>query len=212
MNFFKKAEKVTQYFDNAIKSSKTDEWIWVEGYKGTDSNMCCKDFQYELNRQFDIEGTVAECKNGFHFCRWLGDVFDYRSIGNNNRFFKVKGLVRQSDLDAYRIHYIPYNKLVAKSIIFMSELCCEDILAADRESNGKLLCGNDVPDKYKAMALNIGVEKAVEQYQIDTLIADGYSISFANYIIQENEFEVAHAVGSQPDLSMDMKVLYIFTH
>ena len=26
-----------------------NEWVWVEGYKGTDKDMCCRGYQYELD-------------------------------------------------------------------------------------------------------------------------------------------------------------------
>ena len=39
-----------------MKSAETAsaDWVWVEGYKGTDANMRCKDYQYELNVQHDM--------------------------------------------------------------------------------------------------------------------------------------------------------------
>ena len=27
-------------------------YIWMDGYKGTDENMCCRGLQYELNKEF----------------------------------------------------------------------------------------------------------------------------------------------------------------
>ena len=61
------------------------------------------------------------------------------------------------------------------------------------------------------MAIDSSVLIAVTKYQMDTLIADGYSEPFAAYINGKKKFEVAHAVGTQKDLSMDMKVLTIFS-
>lgn len=31
-----------------------EEWVWVDGFKGTDKDMKCRDYQYELNKCFDI--------------------------------------------------------------------------------------------------------------------------------------------------------------
>lgn len=117
-----------------------EEWIWVEGYKGVDMNMQgYGGFQYELGVEYSIDGEVKECYNGFHFSKNLGDVFNYRDC-LYNRFFKVKGLVKTSDVALYGKR-IPYNddyycfnapikdKLVAKKIILTEEIIdCEEIL------------------------------------------------------------------------------------
>ena len=79
------------------------EWVWVEGYKGTDKNMCCKDYQYILGATHSLpdEEEVELCKNGFHLCLNLNEVFNFYPIGEGNRFFKVQALVRKSDKKKY---------------------------------------------------------------------------------------------------------------
>lgn len=193
-----------------------DEWIWVEGYKGTDKDMTCRDFQYGLGIQFDIPSgeEVVECENGLHLCLNLNDVFNYYDVCNGNRFFKVKALVRKRDVNLYgtRRHLKDYrgytyssytiDKLVAKSIILISELTTEEIL----NEKGVL---KDIPVEYRNEAIELSPKEAIIHYHTDILIKDGYSRAFADYIIRDRKFDIAHAVGSQEGLSMDMKVLYI---
>lgn len=191
----------------AAPASSQEEWVWVEGYKGTDKNMRCLDFQYELGTQYDIpeEQEVEECKNGFHLCLSLTDVFGYYSVIDGNRFFRVQALVRKIDRDEYGSRggtfNIFYSKLVAKSIIFTSELTYDEIL--------KDTDAEDLPEIYKQMAIDSGVECAVSAYRKDILVEDGYSDAFATHIAKIGKFDIAHAVGSQKDLSMDIKVLAI---
>lgn len=221
MNFFKKIIKEAEDFDKAIEACKEiieptpepeEEWVWVDGYKATDKNMRCRGYQYELGVQYDIPENepIQVCKNGFHLSLSLQDVFYYYGVGGGNRFFKVKALVRKTDKDHYRgaIRYSDgwyttgdQNKLVAKSIIFTSELTYDEIL---KDSDAQ-----DLPEDYKKIAIDVSIKCAVEQYIINTLVEDGYSISFATYINKIGKFEVAHAFGSQKGLSMDMKVLGI---
>jgi hypothetical protein len=199
-----------------IQEQPEEEWIWVEGYKGTDANMCCRDYQYELGKQYNIpdEEEVKICENGFHLCLSMKDVQSYYGIGNSNRFFKVKALVRKSNVDRYKetllvehggleyyIGFSPINKLVAKSIIFISELTQDEILT-NTDVNG-------LSKKYKDIAIKVNIQAAIETYQINTLVKDGYSKAFAVYLVNNGLFDKAHAVGSQDDLSMDMKVLWI---
>lgn len=200
-----------------------EEWIWVEGYKGTNKDMKCRDFQYELNKQFDMpeDAKIEACSSGFHFSLTLTDVFDFYDIGFGNRFFKVEALVRKADYENYKNSgnnstmrsYLytsqPYSaaprhnrKLAAKSIILTEEVSIDTVLKNTPVA--------DCPDKYKVIAIETKIEVAIYRRRADTLIEDGYSEAFANYIIAQNKFDVAHAVGTQKDLSMDMKVLTIF--
>jgi hypothetical protein len=217
MVWFSKSNTANEKIPEELKISSPpeEEWIWVEGYKGTDKDMMCRDVKYELNKQFDMseDAEIVECKNGFHLCLNLQEVFEFYPIGQGNRFFKVQALVRKTDKEVYgKSDYISignskyYNgtirKIVAKSIIFVSELTVDEILSHTDVRN--------YPEQYKQIAINSGIPVAINKYQMNTLIADGYSEAFAAYINSKQKFEVAHAVGTQKDLSMDIKVLTIF--
>lgn len=223
MSIFKKAIKTAKDIDDAISTHTTpseppkeEKWIWVEGYKGTERDMSCRGYQYEIGPQYDIADgeEVTECSNGFHLSLNLDDVFKYYPIGQGFRFFKVKALVREDDYAAYGISQTqfinvhvwtpiyPRDKLVAKSIIFLSELTTDEILKGTDAEN--------LPEQYKQIAIDVGVEAAVKNYEKDILIEDGYSEPFAFHIVNKtNKFHIAHAIGSQKDLSMDVKVLTI---
>ena len=189
-------------------SEPKEEWIWVEGYKGTDKNMKCRDFQYELDVQYDMsEEKVKECESGFHLCFKLDDVFNYYDIGKANRFFKVKALVRKTDVEQYGIikqSYLQFyknDKLVAKSIIFISELTQNEILKGTEVES--------LDQTYKDLAIEYGIKETINIYHKNVLIEDGYSEAFANYIVNHSLFNKTHAIGSMKNISMDMKVLFI---
>jgi hypothetical protein len=216
MSIFKKAVKEAEKLDTIPEpinetTPPEKEWIWVEGYKGTDRNMCCRDYQYEMGKQFDMpeDTEIEECECGFHLCLTLKDTFKYYRVRDGHRFFKVKALVRKTDRQKYGTknydlwgYYIgEHDKLVAKSIIFTLELTIDEIL----ESIG----GTDLPEQYKPLVIEHSLSHAYDKYHTDTLVEDGYSQAFASHLAQSNKFDVAHAIGSQKDLSMDMKVLYI---
>ena len=130
-----------------------DEWIWVEGYKGVDENMQgYGGFQYELGIEYSIDGEVEECKNGFHFSKYLEDTFKYRDC-LNNRFFKVKGLVKASDAALYGktiqydnfAYYSIKDKLAAKKIILTEEITdSEEMLAYIKRRYSEIQTVNDV--------------------------------------------------------------------
>ena len=72
----------------AAKAAKPVEAIIC--YKGTDANMRCNGYQYELGKTFTHTGTVAACSQGFHSCENPLDVWNYYGVADGNRFFKVR--------------------------------------------------------------------------------------------------------------------------
>ena len=49
----------------------------TKGYKGFDSQLRCRGFQYEIGQEYEHTGDVKLCKKGFHFCENPMDVFEY---------------------------------------------------------------------------------------------------------------------------------------
>lgn len=191
-------------------------WVWVEGYKGTDRDMKCQGFQYELGKTYRMpREEVSECSTGYHLCLNMDDVQQYYPIGGGNRYFKVRALVRLSDKNEYGrypeydysnpyyslIHRTPRNKLVAAEIEFLEELTIDEILSDTKAKYWS--------DDYKKLAIETGIVAAETKMRITELTELGYSLPFASYLIDHKKYDVVKAVGSQADLSMDMKCLMI---
>ena len=60
-----------------------------KGYKGFDKDLKCRDFQYEVGREYEHNGDMEVCKSGFHFCENPFDVFNYYSPADS-RFCEVE--------------------------------------------------------------------------------------------------------------------------
>ena len=58
-----------------------------KGYKATDKNMCCRDFQFELGKWYSCEGELVLCENGFHFCEYPSGPWNYYHEG---RLFEIE--------------------------------------------------------------------------------------------------------------------------
>ena len=214
-------EAMEETTEPTVETPVEEEWIWVNGYKGMDENMqCWNNFQYEVGKTYDMpeDATIEACSSGFHMCLKLKDVFNYVDIGTGNRFFEVRALVRKSDKDLYKsgagtwgISYKVVNgymipeqytdKLAAKSIEIVRELTMDEILEP--------LGYDEWAEGYKKMALAIGIKATFSAMHVDKLLELGYSLPFAQWLDNNNKYEVAKAVGSQTDLSMDMKCLMI---
>ena len=62
--------------------------IEVIAYKGMNSDMTCRDFQYELGKTYKTD-KVELCNCGFHACLNPRDILYYPQ-SKNSRYFKVK--------------------------------------------------------------------------------------------------------------------------
>lgn len=188
---------------NATKAIEEEEWIWVNGFKGTDKNMQCKgNYQYELGRFFDMNSgdDVELCHSGFHFCKNLENVFRYYSIGDGNRFFEVEALVKKSDWDTYD------DKYAAKSIHFIRELTVDEVFEA--VTNKEVL---EWTEDWKKRAIETSIQSVRMEIREFELCAAGYSPAFSKYIARDtSRYKRAIAMASLPDVSMDVKVMAIF--
>ena len=49
----------------------------IKSYKGFDKNMQCRGFQYEVGKEYEMDGEIKCCKQGFHACKSPMEVWDY---------------------------------------------------------------------------------------------------------------------------------------
>ena len=61
----------------------------ITSYKGFDKNMQCRGFQYEVGKEYDMDGEIKCCNRGFHACKSPLEVWDYYDI-LNSRYAEVE--------------------------------------------------------------------------------------------------------------------------
>nr|DAL58835.1 MAG TPA_asm: hypothetical protein [Caudoviricetes sp.] len=49
----------------------------ITSYKGFDKNMKCRGFQYEVGKEYEMDGEIKCCNRGFHACESPMEVWDY---------------------------------------------------------------------------------------------------------------------------------------
>ena len=203
------------------KPESPEEWIWVEGYKGTKKDMKAErgDYQYAMNTTYYHTGQVEECKSGFHLCLNIKDVLSYYNLENGHRFFRVQALVRKQDYAAYGItvecqcegYVFPYtpNKLAAKEIRFIEEIPPEAILPVyyEQHSNYKR-----IPQEFEHLIWEDSYSEALSTWETTELIRKGFSPAFVKYINRDNKLmKRALAIADETEVSMGVKVLFIMT-
>ena len=61
----------------------------ITSYKAFDKNMKCRGFQYEVGKEYEMDGEIKCCKQGFHACKSPLEVWDYYDM-LNSRFAEVE--------------------------------------------------------------------------------------------------------------------------
>ena len=86
----------------------------ITGYKATDENMKCRDFQFEIGKWYEHDGEIELCKSGFHFCEYPSGPWSYYTEG---RMFKIEAeFVQKEDEPGAEL------KHVAKRIRLVAEI------------------------------------------------------------------------------------------
>ena len=61
----------------------------IKSYKGFDKDMQCRGFQYEVGKEYNMDGEIKWCNRGFHACKSPLEVWDYYDM-LNSRFAEVE--------------------------------------------------------------------------------------------------------------------------
>ena len=61
----------------------------ITSYKGFDKDMKCCGFQYEVGKEYEMDGEIKCCNRGFHACKSPLEVWDYYNM-LNSRFAEVE--------------------------------------------------------------------------------------------------------------------------
>lgn len=213
-----KTEQITEQVDTSQSSGLTqihhDAYMWVDGYKRTDSNMKCKnDFQYEIGKTYSIEEEPIICKKGFHFCLSLEDCFHYSDNlwSQNNRFFNVKGYVRINDFDLYGTigGFMMVDKLCAKEIMIVSEVSDGELLQAIKRRYDQVSSLEDLIN-YKSYndLIELQIVNALMKNNFSELFSRIYADNVANKFEEQAVGQIKkkiEAIASEDDVSKDLK-------
>lgn len=84
-------------------------------YKAFDKNLCCRDFQYEIGKTYEIDESPILCKRGFHFCDSVVDVYRFYDMENDTRVCEVEPL-GEIIADEHGIKFVTNEIKIVKEI------------------------------------------------------------------------------------------------
>lgn len=92
----------------------------ITSYKGFDKNMKCRGFQYEVGKEYEMDGEVKCCNQGFHACKSPMEVWDYYDM-LDSRYAEVE---QSGKIDAGENS----TKVCSSRIKIKAELKLDDII------------------------------------------------------------------------------------
>ena len=92
----------------------------ITSYKGFDKNMQCRGFQYEVGKEYEMDGEIKYCNRGFHACKSPIEVWDYYDM-LSSRFAEVEqsGKIDEEEMS---------TKICSSRIKIKAELKLADII------------------------------------------------------------------------------------
>ena len=70
----------------------------ITSYKAFDKNMQCRGFQYEVGKEYEMDGEIKCCNRGFHACKSPIEVWDYYDmIGSRYAEVEQSGKIEKEE-------------------------------------------------------------------------------------------------------------------
>jgi hypothetical protein len=97
----------------------------IIGYKGFNKNMTCRNFQYQIGKEYKTDGKVAICQHGFHACQHPLDAFTFYPPSSSVYCKVEQGGTLKRDTDP------KYDTKIASSEIkIMKEFSIDELILA----------------------------------------------------------------------------------
>ena len=93
----------------------------VKGYKAFNDDWTCRDFQYEVGKEYTMPESPKCCERGFHFCLKAVDCFSYYNFNPNNKVAEVEAF---GDID----YHDDDSKACTNGIRIVRELTWGEVL------------------------------------------------------------------------------------
>ena len=96
--------------------------IKITAYKGFNKDMKCRNFQYEIGKEYEMDGDVEVCERGFHACENPLDVLDFYNDFLTDRYCIVE---QYGDIDESS----DKNKIASSNIRIKEEIGWDGLLS-----------------------------------------------------------------------------------
>ena len=124
----------------------------IKSYKTFNKNMQCRGFQYEVGKEYNIDGDIECCRYGFHACKSPMETWNYYDM-LNSRFAEVEQSGKIDTIEGIKIcsSHIKIKKEIdladfinigidwVKSYTLPSKILTNDIILNDNGTENALI-------------------------------------------------------------------------
>ena len=101
----------------------------IKAYKGFDQNLKCRDFQYEVGKEYEMDGNIECCERGFHACESPLEVLDHYFFLQNGKMARFCEVEQSGNIDREKNS----TKIASSRIKIKAELKFGDLINAGIE-------------------------------------------------------------------------------
>jgi hypothetical protein len=117
----------------------------IKAIKGTNLDMTCRGHQFEIGKQYTVDGKITACENGLHACPLDGEtsplaVFEYYAPGQS-RYFEVEAS-GNTDREGNKIASASITLGVELSLGDLTQRCVDWVFVSTSKAKKKSNSGN----------------------------------------------------------------------
>lgn len=101
----------------------------ITAYKGFDQDLKCRDFQYEIGKEYEMDGGIECCERGFHACESPLEVLDHYFFLSNGKIARFCEVEQSGNIDKEN----NTTKIASSRIKIKAELKFGDLIKAGVE-------------------------------------------------------------------------------
>jgi hypothetical protein len=101
----------------------------ITAYKGFDQDLKCRGFQYEVGKEYEMDGDIKCCERGFHACESPLEVLAHYFFLSNGKMARFCEVEQSGDIDREN----NTTKIASSRIKIKAELKFGDLIKAGVE-------------------------------------------------------------------------------
>lgn len=142
----------------------------IRAYKGFEPDLTCRGFQYEVGKEYELEGPIDMYSRGFHACRQAADVFKFYPP------YKANGLTRYCIVEISGDIEEDDDKVCGSHIKILEEISLKDMI---REATDPERIWGNYKSRRDMVAASIGSQTIAANTGIRSIAANTGSQSIA---------------------------------
>ena len=129
-------------YNNKQTSRSMEKKATIKSYKGFDRDLKCRGYQYEVGKEYTMDGDISCCNRGFHACESPLDVLDYYFLDESGQMARFCEVEQSGKIDKESGN----TKVCSSKIKIKAELSFGSLVKAGVEWLKEITSSSDMSD------------------------------------------------------------------